>query len=563
MFGGPLGSNVQPAQQPQPAQAQEPYGFDRALSDVIDFLGMGGTEQAAANQLQKENDNPMVYDDAQPQPRQSPYQPTESGNLQDRQNVSPDMDEAIRRYGSAPIGDAEPSAKRAAARISLMPHGVVPFVSAAYDIATGQNNPRNLSLGDLYNKRQTEANMLIEDQKPAAQTIDEYLPYVAGPAIGAFAPASKGSQLARVIGTGLRGATAGGILGGVQGYFDPKFDSRELGDPERISQGATRAGLGAAMAAPMAMGTHAAGELIKDGYSMMRNKPDQPSITEKVPLASKPMLRGPARTEQGQKAFEDQLAYRLGLSPDEMKLREKISATQEAQTSQPIQTAEKPKGLNEAVQATPIAQSRPKPAPEPSRAPTEPIESKATKPEPKEAKASEPTKTKSPITQIQLRRFSNQPKGREAWADIQAESRLKQLRADADIAKGDANPPSTREMLLNSGKIPAKVTQDNPTNEARFATPGTKGSYIPTEKKGVMQISEDVSSTSGRSPSKWTAEDKEAFVTKAARHTDMSPGKIKGLLTSYNEGTRAQRGMSAARIRELVEAERIKIKTEK
>lgn len=580
MFGGPLGPNVAPPQQAQPAQAQEPYGFDRALSDVIDFLGMGGTEQAEANQLQHEQDNPFVYDDSQPQPRGTPYQPIESGNLQDRRNVSPDLEEAIKRYGSAPIGDAEPTAKRAAARISLMPHGVVPFVSAAYDIATGQNNPRNLSLGDLYNKRQTEANMLVEDQKPAAQMIDDYLPYVAGPAIGAFAPASKGGQLARVIGTGLRGAAAGGIVGGVQGYFDPKFDSRELSDPERISQGAKRAGLGAAMAAPMAMGTHAAGELIKDGYRQFRGAPDQPSITEKVPIASKPMLRGQAQSEQGQRAFEDQLAYRLGLSPDEMRPKVNAVRTEPAPAPKqapsepaqapkpqpiepkPVQAAEKPIQPSEPVSA-PVAPAKAKPAPEPPEATTQP----KAKAEPKQAQVDETPafkKTKSPITQSQFRRFNESKKGQEAWREINSDRKLAQIKAQTDIVKADANPPSAREMLLNSGKIPARVTPDNPgPNEARFSTPGTKAGYTPTEKRGVMQISEDISTKSGNQPSKWTSEDREEFVSRAARHTDMSPSKIKSLLTSYGEGPRAQRGMSTAKIKELVQAERTKVRTEK
>jgi hypothetical protein len=597
MFGAPLSEqNVQPAGTPQPGQmpqqqGQEPYGFDRALSDVIDFLGMGGTEQAERNQLEDERDNPFKYDDSQPE-RGNPYQPTHSGNVLDRQNVSPDLDEAVRRYGSAAIGDAEPSAKRAAARISLMPHGVVPFVSAAYDIATGQNNPRNLSLGDLYNKRQTEANMLVQDQKPAAQMVDDYLPYIAGPAIGAFAPASKGGQLARIVGTGLRGAAAGGIVGGVQGYFDPEFDSRELSDPDRISQGLKRGGLGAVMAGTLAAGTHAGGELIKDGYSQMRGPQNPQSVTEKVPLASKPMLRGQAQSEQGQRAFEDQLAYRLGLSPDEM--RPKVSAARSEPAPAPRQApsepatapqaTEQPKGLNEAVkpaQATttpkqapsepPKAATQPKPTPKPKAeevTQSDVAEAKA-KATPKQAEeAPQFKKTKSPITQSQFRRFNESRKGKEAWAEINADRKLAQIKGQTDIVKADANPPTAREMLLNSGKVPAKVTPDTPPNEGNvsFSKGEAKGSYTPTEKRGLMQIADELSAQSGRSPGKWNAADKEEFIKGAARHTTMRPSQIKGLLTSYGENaTRASPGMSNKRIAEIVEAERTaeRLKTKK
>jgi hypothetical protein len=164
---------------------------------------------------------------------------------------------------------------------------------------------------------------------------------------------------------------------------------------------------------------------------------------------------------------------------------------------------------------------------------------------------------------MELRRFNQTNKGKESWRDIQGKTKMGQLEADASVIKGTYNPPSSREMLVKTGKVPARVTPDTNPNEVRFSATGTKANYTPKERKGVMQLSEDISTSSGRQPSKWTSEDKEAFISKAARHTDMSPAKIKSLLKSYNEGTRAQRGMSAQRIRELVDAERVKAKIEK
>src|SRR5688572_1718218 len=289
---------------------------------------MGGAEQALENQIAAEDEGSLS---AEPlPPREAPYEPPESATLIDRREGRPDIDSAVRRWGGSVTG-GEPDPKRAAARLSLVPRGVVPFVSAAYDTATGQAED-GLSLGSLYRKRQAEADMLLQDQRPAADTVGQYLPYAIGPAIGAFARSTKGATaVENAMRTGGRGMVGGAIMGGLEGYFDPRFDSKPLDDRERIMAAAKMGGLGSVMAGGLATGTHAGIDMAKGAMrgprvaaSSAPPSQPQPSAPPAPPPATGSRLSRPTGTELHDRAFEKRyqrdlgsVAKSLGMDKDE------------------------------------------------------------------------------------------------------------------------------------------------------------------------------------------------------------------------------------------------------
>jgi len=548
MFGGPLsGRDVQAPQQP------EPYGFEQALGDLIDFLGMGGTEQATANQLANEQE-------AEAQ-GVSPYQPRESANVLDRRDESPDMQEAISRFGSPGIGGGEADPKRAAARISLMPRGVVPFVSAAYDVATGQNNPRGLDLAGLYRKRQAEANMLQADQAPASQAVSEYLPYAIGPAIGALAPSKAGTAMGRVIGTAERGAVGGAIMGGLDAYFAPRNDGREFTDPERLRETGKGVLLGAGMGATTAAATRGLIDAGKERFMPAPQRTQNVTRAQPAPQVEPPAERPiganwgrPTGTELATDAFEKRysreagrIAKQLGMSREELQQRVNVSRAG-GDFNAPLQP--KQAGL---AAATNRPEKPPVSQPKPEQAIEAPKQSAA--PEP----AKQPAKMSREAIRMRAALRGQTPEGRRIRGEVEEKTRLAQIRSDAIVMGNERRP--VRELTGRGGNI--RTGPENQPDTVQFTAPRERGLYTPKTKRGIMQISEDITSSSGRSPSKWTADDKAKFVADAAKYTNLSPSKIKGLLTSYGEGPRAKRGMSNAEIRKLVEDARMKARTEK
>lgn len=564
MFGAPLTEQeVLPAKTAPQAQ---PYGFEQALSDVLDFLGMGGTEQATANQLANEQEAEAKG--------LSPYQPQESANMVDRRNEQPDpLSEAYKRYGDNP--------KEAAARISLMPRGVAPFVSAAYDIATGQNNPRGLSLGELYRKRQTEATALEEDQAPASRMVREYAPYAVGPIIGAFAPGKAGKLTDALVGTAVKGGLAGGIAGGTQGYFQPRNDGMELSDPRRIESGLKQGGLGALMGMTTGAATHGAIEVAKQGFRQPQRaisnqvSTNQPAVTQ---AAEKAVESTPSRSAAREARYEarfqedigrfaktrmDQgqdlasIAYELEMTPNQLARSLEMQKVLSNSPKYDRIRAEmndilgpkpqpQPQGLNQAVAKKPA----PAEAPQPAKAVEPP------KPAPKPEAAPKPAKLSPEDRAMREDLRGNTARGKQAQKEVDIATYGAQAKADFQARESLRNPPSAREMLAQSGRVPAKVTPDKPQPTAPSSAPAEKGSFKPSARKGVMQIADDVSTSVGRSPGKWTNADREEFVKNVARHTEMKPAQIKNLLKSYGTASRASPGLSNTRIKEILEAER-------
>lgn len=586
MFGGPIfGPDVRPANAPSqnvamqgPAMGElsgpegpggaSPYTFEQALSDVLDFLGMGGTEQAANNQLATEQQAESKGGSA--------YQPTESNHVQDREREAPDpLDTAYQRYGSNP--------KEAAVRLSLAPRGVVPFAASAYDVATGQNNPRNLTLSELYRKRQLEADQLEADQKPATAAVREYLPLIAGGVAGAIPGRARG--VAGLTGAVLRAGGAGAVTGATEGYFDKSNDGFELDDPRRIKSAIGGAGINAAIAMPAGLAGHMATEGVRAGMDRLSGPkpspalggPSGPSQGPSLPIgqsASRP-TGSQIRESIYERRFQADLDNVIGRQVKEGKSLAEIAKKLDMSPAELAKRVEQrnlapPRDMRikqEINELNPPAQPAPKPKPatlgEAAKAQTQPQAAPKAQEQPKtqQAQEAQPSKAKPPISQMDLRKWSNTKAGKSSWEDIQAGTRKAQLDADAQVMKGTYNPPSARDMLASGGKTPVKITPEAKpqaaANEVRFTRGEGKGSYTPTQRKGAMQIADEVSSTSGRSPAKWEAGDKEEFIRAAARHTNMRPAQIKALITSYGENaTRAQKGLSNKRIAEIVEAER-------
>lgn len=572
MFPGGL-QNAQPP-------VEQPSGFAKALEDVLTFFGGIDTSNT-------------------PPPEADPYQPRQSANIMDRRDEAPEVDPATayQRFADDP--------KRAAARISLLPRGVVPMGAALYDYYGG-NNPKNLNLSGLYRKRQLEADIVQGQQSATSQAVQQLAPFVLGGLTGAVRPAQT------VMGTVGRGALAGGAYKGTEGYFAPSVDGEDLDSPARIGSGLAGFGIGAisggATAGLAKMGrdqvtdTLAARAQSKATESQARTD-RQTRLEESRAAKRTPIKYSPEEEAKLADLYEARYSKATGkTTPDVIAARKEYQQNRSgfirSHVDAGLDVEQIAKGLNtspaqiaryinvnmpipksgryqqviqDVVRITEgerLAKARRTPPPRPSapaqpQAPANPSQPQgglSAAPQAPEAPKAAPSKTrvpKEPVTQMELRRFNASPAGKRSWQEIQANTRRAQLDADAQAIKSTYNPPSIRESTgVPKGKL--NTARDSLNIQRRENRPE---GYKPTAKRGVMQIADDVSANSGRSPTKWTREDQEAFVSRAARHTSLSPAKIKGMLAQYDEGkSSARRGISSKRVRELIEAERNKKK---
>lgn len=556
MFNGGLSSaTVQP-----PAQPQRPYGFEQALEDVLGILGFADEEEP---QLDAEGFVP-------PEPMSEPYQPRESANVLDRQGEAPRQPamDAYKRFADDP--------KRAAARISLLPRGVVPFATAAYDYATG-NNPNNLSLSGMYRQRQLEADMITGEESPTADWVRAYAPMAIGAGLGALKPART------VMGSAMRGGAAGAAYGGLEGYFAKGVEGEDLDSAKRIGRGLTEAGVGFVSAAPAGAAGHAVRGALTD-RAITRATRSNPPQERKEPRLDSPAPKdvqlepspGAKRESRFEKRYVEDLSKAvLSRIESGMEIRDiakkfdmdakEIARALEVSRSIP----NSPRYARARAEMNDILGAAPKPAAKPASqaqpAPTAQQEApKPKSPAPTgaeiEAKTKAAAKSKSPISQREFRRWNNTEAGKESWREVKAGTRKAQLDADAEAVKSLANPRPMREVLAQSGYPNARRPEgaggpnrpNPPTNPRSGAPRGER--FAPEKKRGVMEIADDISAKSGRSPSKWARGDKEEFVRRAATQTNMRPSQVYNLLKSYGEeGLKAKRGISTKRIREIMD----------
>ncbi len=230
---------VAPQATPVAAQSQSPQTWDEFGSALADFLGFA-EQHTLEDDLGPDGPDPNI-----PQ-EDRPYQPQMSENVLDRTNetseISPEQRAEVFQRMAAGQGRFGSDSKTAAARVSMLPRGVVPFLAAVYD-ATAGDNPRGLGLSGLYRKNQFEADAATMDQPDAAAAVRQYAPLAIGGAIGALRPAKS------FVGTAARGGAAGGAFGAADNYFDKDLDSEDLSSPKRIMRGLEGAVPGAVLGA--------------------------------------------------------------------------------------------------------------------------------------------------------------------------------------------------------------------------------------------------------------------------------------------------------------------------
>lgn len=397
--------------------------------------------------------------------------------------------------------------------------------------------------------------------------VRSYFPVVAGGLTALAAPARSANAMRSVLGTAARGAIVGGGAGATEGYFARKNDGFDLDDPRRLGQAAIMGGLGMAGGALGAGVTRGVAMPVAEAVSGLRgramaNQTRQPAqMTQQAPSeidaryypnqqigANWDRPTGPQMQEEVfNRRFDRELprmARQMGMSPDELKQRIAVSRAggdfnAPLQPRQPAQAAPAPAQVRGPVPEQPV--------PAPAQVPATPKQPK------------EPKPPKGPISKSEFARYRASARGQDAMADIKRQGLEKQTRSDAQMLGNEVRPISDVTGVRSN----VRITRDQPSGEVRFNAPRERASYAPKQKKGVMEIADEITASNGRSPGKWDTADREAFIKAAARHTSMSPAKIKSMLASYGEGARAKRNLSNARVRELVEGERIKARNEK